>query len=224
MPAARKSSTVESSQQTVQINIGPIELNAEFLVAPDPRATIVFAHGSGSSRLSPRNRQAANKFRRQGYSSLLVDLLTPEEESMDLITGGMRFDIDRLTSRLVQCTEWLFRQPEFSGLPVGYFGASTGAAAVLAASVEISDIGAVVSRGGRPDLAGSALDSVRAPVLLIVGGNDPAVLELNRQAFLRLPSEKSLKVVEGAGHLFEEPGALDRVARLASDWFLRYLG
>lgn len=210
-------------EEAVQIVVGPIELSADLILPPEPRGIVVFAHGSGSSRLSPRNRHVAESLSENEMACLLMDLLTPEEESMDLITGIMRFDIDRLTSRLASATDWIRQRPGISHLPVGYFGASTGAAAALAASVERPEVRAVVSRGGRPDLAWSSLDQVRAPVLLIVGGEDTAVLELNERALGRIVSEKSLEIVPGASHLFEEPGALDEVVRLAENWFARYL-
>lgn len=210
-------------EEAVQIAIGPIELEADLLVPAEPRGIVVFAHGSGSSRLSPRNRHVAEALNENDFAALLLDLLTPEEESMDHITGVVRFDIGRLTSRLVKATDWIKGRSEIADLPIGYFGASTGAAAALAASVERPDVKAIVSRGGRPDLGWQVLDQVTAPVLFIVGGNDAQVLELNERAMGRIQSEKSLEVVPGASHLFEEPGALDEVVRLAQDWFARFL-
>jgi dienelactone hydrolase len=159
-----------------------------------------------------------------GLATLLIDLLTPDEEAIDARTAHLRFDIDLLAERLVATTDWLTQYPDTQSLPIGYFGASTGAAAALVAAAERPDaVGAVVSRGGRPDLAGPALMRVRAPTLLIVGGNDTEVIELNRAAFARLRCEKQLVIVPGATHLFEEPGALDEVARLAREWFHRHL-
>jgi pimeloyl-ACP methyl ester carboxylesterase len=185
---------------------------------------VIFAHGSGSSRLSPRNRAVAAVLRRAGLATLLFDLLTAAEEREEMWTRHLRFDIDLLARRLVAATRQMAATPATAALPVGYFGASTGAAAALVAAAALPElIRAVVSRGGRPDLAGDALERVRAPVLLIVGGNDPLVLELNRQAMTRLHVPHRLEVIPGATHLFEEPGALERVADLARDWFLEHL-
>jgi len=184
---------------------------------------VVFAHGSGSGRHSPRNQQVAARLRQAGLGTLLIDLLTAEEEAVDVRTGELRFDVDLLARRLIDATDWLGRQDETADAPVGYFGASTGAAAALIAASERAEIGAVVSRGGRPDLAGAALARVRAPTLLIVGGADEQVLELNRRALGLLEIERRLEIVPGATHLFEEPGALDQAARLAGDWFTRHL-
>jgi putative phosphoribosyl transferase len=185
---------------------------------------VVFAHGSGSSRLSPRNRFVADALVKDGLATLLIDLLTQDEESVDLETAELRFDIPLLAERLGLVTDWLVKEPETSGLTVGYFGASTGAAAALIAAADRPQkVGAVVSRGGRPDLALPVLGRVRQPTLLIVGGADELVLDLNRQALAELAGIKDLAVVPGATHLFEEPGALDQVAVLASGWFRRYL-
>jgi putative phosphoribosyl transferase len=199
-----------------------------------PRATkgvVVFAHGSGSGRLSPRNRFVADALVEAGFGTLLVDLLTPEEEAEDLVTRRLRFDVRLLADRVIGAIDWLDADavvgdlpPRLRHLPLGCFGASTGAAAALIAAAERPDrIAAVVSRGGRPDLAGDALRQVRAPTLLIVGSSDPEVLELNRQAQRLLSSESQLEIVPGAGHLFEEPGALERVAELTRDWCERHL-
>lgn len=195
------------------------------LGAPDhAQGVVVFAHGSGSSRYSPRNQYVAGKLRDAGLATLLMDLLTAEEEAVDLQTGQLRFDIGLLASRLVAASDWLAQKPETRALRIGYFGASTGGGAALVAAAERPDtVGAVVSRGGRPDLAGSALARVRAPTLLIVGGNDAPVITMNREALAQLQCEKHLDIVPGATHLFEEPGTLEQVARLARDWFLRYL-
>src|SRR5262249_36574740 len=184
------------------------------------------ARGSGSSRHSSRNRFVARALREAGLATLLLDLLTAEEESVDVFTGHLRFDIGLLADRLTGATRWLSRQAETAELPVGYFGASTGGGAALVAAAERPDmVSAVVSRGGRPDLAGAALPRVQAPTLLIVGGHDFPVIDLNRQAFRKLgATEKELMIVPGATHLFEEPGALEEVARLAADWFTRHLG
>jgi putative phosphoribosyl transferase len=185
---------------------------------------VLFAHGSGSSRHSPRNRAVAEALHRRRLATLLVDLLTADEEEVDARTRELRFDIGLLARRLAGIVDWLGRQPATADLPIGLFGASTGAgAALLTAAERPQAAAAVVSRGGRPDLAGAALDRVRAPTLLIVGALDPQVLELNRAALGRLGSEASLEVVPGASHLFEEPGALEQVAELAVGWFTRWL-
>jgi dienelactone hydrolase len=184
----------------------------------------LFAHGSGSSRHSPRNRYVARVLNEAGLATLLLDLLTPDEEAVDLRTGHLRFNIELLAKRLLGAAEWLKRQPQTRQLAVGYFGASTGAAAALVAAAERPELtGAVVSRGGRPDMAGQALQRVQAPTLLIVGGNDFPVIELNRAAFAQLRCEKQLVIVPGATHLFEEPNALEKVARLARVWFETHL-
>jgi putative phosphoribosyl transferase len=189
------------------------------------QGVVVFAHGSGSGRKSPRNRLVAQKLREAGMATLLLDLLTPEEETLDLERGHLRFDIAFLAVRLLAATDWVRRQDSLRGLPLGYFGASTGAAAALLAAAERGEaVHAVVSRGGRPDLAGTALHRVVAPTLLIVGGADVDVLELNRAAFAHLRCEKELRIVPRASHLFPEPGALEEVAGLAAAWFGRHLG
>ena len=189
------------------------------------RGLVIFAHGSGSSRLSPRNRMVARTLQDAGFGTLLFDLLTPQEEAMDAIGGQLRFDILFLAGRLEAVTAWLAAQPFARSLALGYFGASTGAAAALVASVrQPGRVGAIVSRGGRPDLAGPLLREVIAPTLLIVGAEDATVLRLNRAALAALGSrEKELAVVPGATHLFEEPGTLERAADLAGGWFARHL-
>jgi putative phosphoribosyl transferase len=185
---------------------------------------VVFAHGSGSGRQSPRNRHVAGALRERRLATLLVDLLTPDEEEIDLRTGHLRFDIALLAERLVAVTDWLGQQPDTRQIHVGYFGASTGGGAALVAAAERSEaVGAVVSRGGRPDLAGPSLARVRAPTLLIVGGSDAPVLALNREALAQLRCQAELAVIPRATHLFEEPGALDEVATLAGGWFSRHL-
>jgi putative phosphoribosyl transferase len=193
-------------------------------VAGEPRlGVVVFAHGSGSSRHSPRNKQVAEVLQQTGLRTVLVDLLTEDEERRDLQTREHRFDIDLLTDRVISAVDWL-TTAEGDG-PIGVFGASTGAAAALrAAAVKPDEIEAVVSRGGRPDMADGALAGVEAPTLLIVGGNDPQVLQLNERALAELNEESSLEVVPGASHLFEEPGKLDQVADLAAEWFRLHLG
>ena len=184
---------------------------------------MLFAHGSGSSRLSPRNTYVAEVLDSAGVATLLFDLLTAEEEEVDAQTAELRFDIPLLTERLLAVTQWTLRQPALRGLPMGYFGASTGAAAALAAAARLPRVAAVVSRGGRPDLAGPLLADVRAATLLIVGGDDREVLTLNRQALAQLRAEARLEIVPGATHLFVEAGALEEVARLASAWFVAHL-
>lgn len=212
-----------NSARAVSFLSGEAALQGD-LVRPDAAtAIVVFAHGSGSSRHSPRNRQVAQTLNEAGLATLLIDLLSEDEERVDQATAELRFDIGFLAERLLSATDRLSADEETSRLRVGYFGASTGAAAALVAAAERPDTGAVVSRGGRPDLAGEALRRVRAPTLLIVGGDDAQVLQLNEAAREELDTETELAVVEGATHLFEEPGALEEVARLARDWFVRHL-
>jgi dienelactone hydrolase len=201
-----------------------VELQADVMVPEAAKGTIVFAHGSGSSRHSPRNRYVAEVLQDAGLATVLADLLTPEEEQFDARTGQLRFDIGLLATRVIALTDWVDEREGVVGLPIGLFGASTGAAAALVAAAERPDtLHAVVSRGGRPDLAGDYLRRVRQPTLLIVGGRDEVVIDLNRQAMQQLGGEARLEIVPGATHLFEEPGALEQVARLARDWFVRYL-
>lgn len=208
----------------VRITAGPVTLEGNLSLPRGARGIVMFAHGSGSSRLSPRNRYVAQLLNQARLATLLVDLLTAQEEAIDLRTARLRFDIGLLAERLVGATDWLLEHPQTRELQIGYFGASTGAAAALVAAAErLDEVAAIVSRGGRPDLAGPRLPQVRAPTLLIVGGNDVQVIELNRAAFAQLRCEKQLVIVPGATHLFEEPGALDDVARLAREWFQRYL-
>jgi putative phosphoribosyl transferase len=200
------------------------ELGGSLTLVPGASGIVVFAHGSGSSRFSPRNRQVAAALNQAGLATLLIDLLTVDEERVDRATAALRFDIALLGRRLVGASDWLAAHPDLTPLLVGYFGASTGAAAALIAADERPATRAVVSRGGRPDLAGNALSRVRAPTLLIVGERDPQVLALNEAALAELAAEeKELVVVPGATHLFEEPGALDEVTRLARTWFNRHL-
>ncbi len=208
----------------VKIPAEQARLQGDLVVPAGAGGIVVFAHGSGSSRLSPRNRYVADVLRQAGMATLLMDLLTADEETVDARTGHLRFDIPLLARRLVAATDWLRTQPETRPLRIGYFGASTGAAAALMAAAERPDVvAAIVSRGGRPDLAGPALGSVRAPTLLIVGGHDYPVIVMNREALARMQVEARLEIVPGATHLFEEPGTLEEVARLARDWFARYL-
>ena len=199
-----------------------VEGNLNF---PDnARSVVLFAHGSGSSRFSPRNQLVARQLESARLATLLIDLLTAHEEEEDRYTGHLRFDIQLLSRRVVAATDWLLSQPATQNLKIGYFGASTGAAAAVVAAAERPlAVGAVVSRGGRPDLAGSALLEVRAPTLLIVGSKDTQVIELNRKAFSLLKTEKRLEIIPGASHLFEEPGTLEKVAELAREWFTCYL-
>lgn len=212
-------------EQEVSISIGDLQLNGTLTLPPSPRGLVLFAHGSGSSRFSPRNRHVAALLGQYGLATLLFDLLTSEEEAIDEVTAELRFDIDLLARRLVQVTDWAENFPATQGLPIGYFGSSTGAAAALIAASERPErVGAVVSRGGRPDLAWNSLQQVRAPTLLIVGGRDTSVIEFNRCAAARLIAPYRLEIIPGATHLFEEHGALDEVARLAGEWFNHYLG
>jgi putative phosphoribosyl transferase len=194
------------------------------LTVPDEAAmTVLFAHGSGSSRYSPRNGFVARELNQAGLATLLFDLLTPEEEAEDIQTGRYRFNISLLAERLVHATQWIQKQKQTSHLGIGYFGASTGGGAALVAAAKLpADVGAVVSRGGRPDLAGDALSGVKAPTLLVVGELDEVVLEFNQRAQQRMRCEVKLEVIPGATHLFEEPGTLNRVAQLAGDWFLHH--
>jgi putative phosphoribosyl transferase len=211
-------------ERLVRVAAGPVMLDGNLSVPEGARGIVLFAHGSGSSRLSPRNRHVAQLLNQATLATLLVDLLTSDEEAVDRQTAQLRFDIGLLAERLVGVTDWLAENPETRHLRIGYFGASTGAGAALVAAAERPDaVGAVVSRGGRPDLAGSALTRVRAPTLLIVGGNDVQVIALNRAALAQLRCEKQLVIVPGATHLFEEPGALEQVALLARNWFERHL-
>lgn len=217
-------SSATRTGSTVAIPAGVVTLEGDLDTPVGAGGIVVFAHGSGSGRHSPRNRFVAELLRAGGLATLLFDLLTPEEEAQERFTRHLRFDIELLAGRLVAATDWLGGRPETRALAVGYFGASTGGgAALVAAAARPERVRAVVSRGGRPDLAGARLASVLAPTLLIVGGLDHQVLNLNRQALLHLAGEKRLEVVEGATHLFEEPGALDEVARLARGWFQRHL-
>ena len=212
------------AERLVHVAAGSVTLEGTLSLPPEARGLVLFAHGSGSSRLSPRNRHVAHILNDAWLATLLVDLLTEDEETIDLRTAHLRFDIGLLAERLVGATDWLTRQPDTRHLPIGYFGASTGAGgALVAAATRPQVVSAIVSRGGRPDLAGPSLANVRAPTLLIVGGQDHVVIELNRSALDLLHGEKQLVIVPGATHLFEEPGALDEVAQLAREWFERYL-
>jgi putative phosphoribosyl transferase len=208
----------------VQIHSGRAVLSGNLNIPENASALVLFAHGSGSSRYSPRNQFVARTLNEAGLATLLFDLLTPEEEAIDMQTREHRFNIDLLAVRLGHATKWAKQQEQTSNLGLGYFGSSTGAAAALMAAVDApQNVDAVVSRGGRPDLAGEALPKVKAPTLLIVGGNDDIVIELNEQARDQMRCEVKLEIIPGATHLFEEPGALEQVAHLASQWFSSHL-
>ena len=206
-------------EQGIIIPCGPRRLPGDLAVPAGATGLVIFAHGSGSSRHSPRNRLVARHLRENGLGTLLFDLLTEAEEREEHDEAHLRFNISLLAERLAAATEWVCREGSVRNLPIGYFGSSTGAAAALVAAAEDARIRAIVSRGGRPDLAGEYLERVKAPVLLIVGGNDGAVLELNERARGKLKCRKSLSIIPGATHLFEEPGALQEVARLAAEFF-----
>jgi putative phosphoribosyl transferase len=211
-------------QQQVRINAGSTELEGSLSIPAGATGVVLFAHGSGSSRHSPRNRHVAQALEDSGLGTLLMDLLTAAEEREDIRTARLRFDIALLAERVAGATDWLTQNPATAALRIGYFGASTGAAAALVAAAERPDeVSAVVSRGGRPDLAIPTLGRVKAPTLLIVGGLDNPVIDMNREALLHLQVEKRLEIIPGATHLFEEPGALEEVARLAQEWFTRYV-
>jgi putative phosphoribosyl transferase len=210
--------------RSVHIPDGPDRLDADLRMPAEPKGLVIFAHGSGSSRHGSRNRQVAEALDRAGYATLLLDLLTRDEEAVDVRTLEFRFDIPRLGRRVVAAVDWAVLQPDLQALPIAYFGASTGAAAALIAAAERPQVSrAVVSRGGRPDLAGRGLLGVQAPTLLIVGGDDLPVLALNDEAMRQMPCEVRLEIVPGATHLFEEPGALEEVTRLAIRWFGRHV-
>jgi dienelactone hydrolase len=216
-----------TSEQAVEraVRIPPFGLPGDLVVPANAVGLVVFAHGSGSSRHSSRNRYVAGELNRGGLATLLMDLLTDEEERVDLRTRHLRFDIELLAERLVHAAEWAGNDRDTRDLKIGYFGASTGGGAALAAAARrLEPVGAIVSRGGRPDLAGNALPRVMAPTLLIVGSEDDVVIELNERAMRAMRCEKRLEIVAGATHLFEEPGTLERVAELGRDWFQRYVG
>ena len=208
----------------VYVNAGRVTLEGNLLIPDGARGLVMFAHGSGSSRFSSRNRYVADVLRQSGVGTLLIDLLTRDEESVDLRTAHLRFDIGLLADRLVGASEWLAKQPETMSLKLGLFGASTGGGAALVAAARVPErIHAVVSRGGRPDLAGPALPAVQAPTLLIVGGDDGPVIGMNQEAYDQMSCERQMVIVPHASHLFEEPGTLEEVARLAAEWFTRHL-
>jgi putative phosphoribosyl transferase len=215
-----------NAEHDVLINVGDVYLKGALVLPKNAIGIVLFAHGSGSSRLSPRNRYVAQVLQSQGIATLLFDLLTEKEESVDQYSGELRFNIELLAERLIGATRWVLSQPDLKRLMVGYFGASTGAAAALVAAAKLPEsVCAVVSRGGRPDLAEGTLSSVRAPTLLIVGGEDGPVIGMNQEAMAKMRhAEKQLVIIPGATHLFEEPGTLEEVARVAAEWFTRYLG
>jgi dienelactone hydrolase len=221
----KESSSNGKNNNEVRIPIDSIVLEGNLVIPEGTQGIVIFAHGSGSSRHSSRNKYVARKLQEEGFGTLLFDLLTAEEERIDMVTAHLRFDIDLLAIRLVTVTKWFLINFVTENLNIGYFGASTGAAAALIAATENSNaIKAIVSRGGRPDLAEKALPDVKVPTLLIVGGNDFQVIDMNQWALERLNvKDKELKIVPGATHLFEESGALEEVAHLAGEWFKRYL-
>jgi predicted alpha/beta-hydrolase family hydrolase len=225
MSADIRNTESTESPRAIRIPAGSVTLDGEIHMPPDAEGVVLFAHGSGSSRHSPRNKLTAQQLRKAGLGTVLFDLLTPEEEHDDSARGHLRFNIGLLTQRLVCAAHWIAGEDEARHLRLGFFGSSTGGGAALVAAADLGKgIGAVVSRGGRPDLAGGALRRVKCPTLLIVGERDEEVLELNEEAYGLLDCEKELQIVRGATHLFEEESALDEVGRLAGDWFLEHLG
>jgi dienelactone hydrolase len=217
-------SAPSAPHQILQVPAAGVALDADLGLPASPRGAVLFAHGSGSSRHSPRNRRVADELNRAGLVTVLADLLTREEEQADLRTAALRFDIELLAGRVTELVDWMARSEPTAGLGIGLFGASTGAAAALIAAADRpATVRAVVSRGGRPELAGPHLSMVNQPTLLIVGGRDPVVIELNHQAMRKLAGQTRLEIIPGATHLFEEPGTLEQVAHLARGWFLRQL-
>lgn len=216
--------SIKPFQETLLIPVDSIELEGELICPPHAKGLVLFAHGSGSSRFSPRNQFVAKSLQESNLATLLIDLLTPQEEKIDLMTRELRFDIELLANRLLAISRWLINDKRTRSLSMGYFGSSTGAAAALIAAASMGKlVAAIVSRGGRPDLASKYLPQVQAPTLLIVGGADSGVIELNQEAYDLLPHLKKLEIIPGATHLFEESGALEMVAELAKKWFLQYL-
>jgi putative phosphoribosyl transferase len=214
----------ESQIVPIRVPIGTEALSADLALPPEPQGLVIFAHGSGSSRYSPRNQFVARTLQARGFATLLADLLTERDEAIDRTTAVLRFDIELLGRRVVALIDWARAHPDLRLLPIGLFGASTGAAAaIVAAAARPRAVSAIVSRGGRPDLAGSALRIATAPTLLLVGGLDSVVIDLNRDAGARMRAEGRLEIVSGATHLFEEPGTLERVAARAGEWFANYL-
>jgi putative phosphoribosyl transferase len=224
VPGGDTGSRAASRGRAVSIPVAAESLPGTLTLPGAPCGLVLFAHGSGSSRLSPRNQGVAATLTLAGLGTLLFDLLTPREEMLDAATGELRFDVELLADRLLAATQWVRQQPTVGDLPLGYFGSSTGAAAALVAAAQRPEwVAAVVSRGGRPDLAGEALRRVRAPTLLIVGGHDLEVMRLNERAMAAMTAPVDLRLVPGASHLFSEPGTLEHVAALAGEWFLRHL-
>ena len=216
--------SIAVAEESVSIEVPEGAIGADFRIPERPAGLVMFAHGSGSSRFSARNRVVARHLESHDFGTLLIDLLIPEEDTIDKDTGEYRFDIERLSGRVILAMDWVERRAELRSLPLGLFGASTGAAAVLVAAAERpAAVAAVVSRGGRPDLAREALPNVKAPTLLIVGGHDTDVIAMNRSAMGRMATRVALEIVPAASHLFEEPGALEKVSRLSALWFHRYL-
>lgn len=214
----------ETEESVVRILVNSDSIEGNLVVPSSAKGVVLFAHGSGSSRFSSRNRYVAGVLNKAGIATLLIDLLTQEEEKIDVRTGQFRFDIELLNERLISAAEWLKKNPRTKKLSLGLFGASTGAAAALITAVKLpDDVEAVVLRGGRPDLAMDYLKEVKAPTLFIVGGKDTLVIDLNRKAMMQVSAEKKLEIVPGASHLFEEPGKLEEVARLSTAWFLEHL-
>jgi putative phosphoribosyl transferase len=211
-------------ENAVRIPVDKITIEGNLVLPQHAKGVVLFAHGSGSGRFSPRNRYVAKVLNKAGIATLLIDLLTKQEEEEDLQTGQFRFDIKLLAQRLIGATEWLRKNPRTKNLAFGYFGASTGATAALIAAAKLPEhVKAVVSRGGRPDLALNHIPKVKAPTLFIVGGNDAVVIDLNKKAMQNFSAEKKLEIVPGASHLFEETGKLEEVAKLARNWFSKYL-
>jgi putative phosphoribosyl transferase len=214
----------EKEESIIRIPVNKASIEGNINVPAGAKGVVLFAHGSGSSRFSPRNQYVANVFNKAGLATLLIDLLTGEEEEIDMRTGQLRFDIALLTERLIGAAEWIKKTIRTKNLKLGIFGSSTGAAAALVTAAKLQgDVVAVVSRGGRPDLAMEYLKEVMAPTLFIVGGRDTVVLDLNKKAMMQLSAEEKLEIVTGASHLFEEPGKLEEVAKLSTAWFLEHL-
>ena len=214
----------KTKEEVVVIPVGRATIEGNLVIPIGARGVVLFAHGSGSGRFSPRNQYVAKVLNEAGIGTLLIDLLTKEEEEIDTATGEFRFDIGLLSQRLEVATEWLKQNPATKSLAIGYYGASTGAAAALIAATKFpKDVKTVVSRGGRPDLAMQHLQKGKVPTLFIVGGKDTVVLDLNKKAMEQVPAEKKLEIVPGATHLCEEPGKLEEVAKLSADWFLAHL-
>lgn len=215
---------VKPVEEIIRISLPQIELEGELIVPLNAKGIVLFSHGSGSSRFSPRNQFVARFLQEKCLGTLLIDLLTAEEEDIDRVTRTIRFDIELLVNRLLGITQWIFKDDRTQSYPIGYFGSSTGAAVALISAAKMGKkVSAIVSRGGRVDLAGPFISQVQSPSLLIVGGDDTRVIELNQEAYGYLKGVKKLEIITGANHLFEEPGALEKVADLSGQWFLKYL-